>query len=314
MKKFKVSLIAVIMIMAVALTSCGKIEGTGKINKDGSGSFNYTVSISSEVIKKYIEKEVGFTIPDYLYPEVEEKFLAESKMEKVVKDGKIWYVIEEKQNNISNLEYNNMLCSDGEGYVTGDVLYMCIDPTHKKFIKEQMKDADLVVTDSDAKKIKETYTFEFEEPIVKTTGTIDPNNPNKVTFNVDKSKSKYVIFATTKNGVTVESVKATIKKFNNVNKSSIKNIKADKVKKKSKKASVTYKLKKVFCVGYQIQYSKKKNMKGGKTITVSKPTGKIKNLKKGTKYYVRVRAYKYNYAGNTIYSGWSKVKAVKTKK
>ena len=47
--------------------------------------------------------------------------------------------------------------------------------------------------------------------------------------------------------------------------------------------------------------------------TAKKTTYTIKNLKKGKKYYVRVRATKTNYAGNAIYSKWVK-KSVKTKK
>ena len=47
--------------------------------------------------------------------------------------------------------------------------------------------------------------------------------------------------------------------------------------------------------GYQLQYSRKGNMKGAKTITIkgkNKTTKTIKKLQKRKKYYVRVRAYK----------------------
>lgn len=73
--------------------------------------------------------------------------------------------------------------------------------------------------------------------------------------------------------------------------------------------------------GYQIQYStSKKFSKGTKTTTIKKSSTvskKISKLKAKKKYYVRVRTYKtakINGKTKTLYSGWSKVKTVKTKK
>ena len=72
--------------------------------------------------------------------------------------------------------------------------------------------------------------------------------------------------------------------------------------------------------GYEIQYSTNRNFKGAKTIrntkakTVSK---KISGLKAKKRYYVRIRTYKTTVADGRnlkLYSGWSKVKSVKTKK
>ncbi len=72
--------------------------------------------------------------------------------------------------------------------------------------------------------------------------------------------------------------------------------------------------------GYQVRWSLKKSMKGAKTKTVKATTSagrkctlKVSKLKGGKKYYVQVRAYK-KASGKTYYSGWSKAKAVKTKK
>ncbi|MBE6719963.1 MAG: hypothetical protein E7571_04810 [Ruminococcaceae bacterium] len=69
------------------------------------------------------------------------------------------------------------------------------------------------------------------------------------------------------------------------------------------------------CMGYQVQYSTSKNMKGAKTVTVkgsSTLTRTVKNLKKKKIYYVRVRAYN-KYGGKTYFTKWSAVKKVKTK-
>jgi hypothetical protein len=69
--------------------------------------------------------------------------------------------------------------------------------------------------------------------------------------------------------------------------------------------------------GYQVQYStsKKFTKKTTKTIKVAtkkKLNKKIKGLKSGKKYYVRVRAYKMN-GKKTVYSAWTAKKSVKVK-
>ena len=68
--------------------------------------------------------------------------------------------------------------------------------------------------------------------------------------------------------------------------------------------------------GYQISYSlNKKFKKNTKLVNISKSTivsKKIKKLKSGKKYYVRIRTY--NKSGDkTLYSAWSKTKTVKVK-
>ena len=89
---------------------------------------------------------------------------------------------------------------------------------------------------------------------------------------------------------------------------------AKEFSKAAKKATVTLKFKKVKGIKkYEVEYSLKKNFKKSTVKTAKKTTYTIKNLKKGKKYYVRVRATKTNYAGNAIYSKWVK-KSVKTKK
>ncbi len=67
--------------------------------------------------------------------------------------------------------------------------------------------------------------------------------------------------------------------------------------------------------GYQIQYSTSSKFTSAKTVNVTsyKTSSKtISGLKKGKKYYVRVRTYK-TVGGTKIYSTWSASKSVKTK-
>lgn len=68
--------------------------------------------------------------------------------------------------------------------------------------------------------------------------------------------------------------------------------------------------------GYQVQYAlDKKFTKSSKMKKVgSTCTEKtLKGLKKGKKYYVRIRAYKKS-AGKTVYGSWSKIRSTKIKK
>lgn len=67
--------------------------------------------------------------------------------------------------------------------------------------------------------------------------------------------------------------------------------------------------------GYEIQYAKKKNFQGKKSITVStkKTSVTISKLAGKKKYYVRIRTFK-TVNGKKYYSSWSKVKYVTTKK
>ena len=89
----------------------------------------------------------------------------------------------------------------------------------------------------------------------------------------------------------------------------------------SKRLTVTFnKMKNSGKVFYEIQYSTKKNFKKAtKTLKVSAKKTKviIKKLRGNKKYYVRIRAYqtkKINGKNKKVYSVWTKVKAVKTKK
>ncbi len=87
----------------------------------------------------------------------------------------------------------------------------------------------------------------------------------------------------------------------------------------TKSKSITFKWKKVACSGYQLQYSTDKSMKGAKTVNASSTavSKKIAKLKKGKKYYFRVRAYKtYTKSSGekcTCYSSWSAKKNIKCK-
>ena len=84
----------------------------------------------------------------------------------------------------------------------------------------------------------------------------------------------------------------------------------------TKSKSISAKWKKVSCSGYEIQYATNKSMKNAKKVSVSSKTlsKKIKSLKKGKRYYIRVRAFKsYTSASGSsckCYSPWSAKKSI----
>ena len=88
------------------------------------------------------------------------------------------------------------------------------------------------------------------------------------------------------------------------------------VKKGKKSFKATWKKSsKTWTTGYQVQYSTSKKFKKAKTATVKsykKTKATVKKLKKKKTYYVHMRTYK-TVKGKKYYSGWSKVKKVKTK-
>lgn len=84
----------------------------------------------------------------------------------------------------------------------------------------------------------------------------------------------------------------------------------------NKKHKITAKWSRVSgCDGYQVQFSTKSNFKKNltkKTVSSQKKTSCTVKLKKGKKYYIRVRAYK-TVNGERYYSSWSKTKSIKCK-
>ena len=81
--------------------------------------------------------------------------------------------------------------------------------------------------------------------------------------------------------------------------------------KKGKKVLVNWKVTKNV-TGYQVQYSRNSKFKGAKTRTIKgskKSCCVLTKLKKGKKYYIRIRTYI-----KKSYSSWSKARVVQIKK
>ena len=151
---------------------------------------------------------------------------------------------------------------------------------------------------------------------VKATVTYKTSNKNVATVNKKgkvtvKGPGRAVITVTGKaSGRATETVKITV----TVKPSAKLSAKATALK--GKKAQVTWKRNKK-ATGYQIVVATDKSFKNVvKTVNIKKnKTVKtsVKGLKKGKKFYVRVRSYTKASGGN-VYSSWSKAKPVKAKK
>lgn len=66
--------------------------------------------------------------------------------------------------------------------------------------------------------------------------------------------------------------------------------------------------------GYQVTYAANKSFRKARKKTVAKRTMTVRKLKKGKTYYVKVRAYKLDSAGENVYGAYSKVKKIAIKR
>ena len=114
---------------------------------------------------------------------------------------------------------------------------------------------------------------------------------------------------------TVRAYKGSALSAYNKNGSRIVRLTAPVQYKPSSKASgkLTVRWKAVGASGYQIQYAASRSMRGARTVSTSALTRTLSGLKKGSTYYVRIRAYK-KVSGKTYYGAWSSVKNVKVRK
>lgn len=94
-----------------------------------------------------------------------------------------------------------------------------------------------------------------------------------------------------------------------------------KIKPKRKGFIINWKKQAAQISGYELAYSTNSSFRGSETnlVTVSKNKAKktVGRLKKGNRYYVRIRTYKnitVNGQTTTLYSVWSKVKSVTTRR
>ncbi len=308
----KIKIIALMMIVVTALTGCAGMETKVTIRQDGSAKATATVSIDKAAVNAELKKQgVSDAEIQQFWTGYKQELNADAGVtfQEVTRDGKE-YIETYEITNFSKGSLGKKLGFNKNSYVTADTLYGTIDLSGTD---DEEVFQELSAMGGDISAVTLTFVVEMPKDIASTNGTISETNKKQVTFQM-KVNGKTTMYATTVPGQTISDVKAKVAKANKVKKAKIKKLKAKKAAKNSKKRTVVLKIGKVSqAVKYEVQYGTKKNFKGAKTKKIKKTSYTIKNLKKNTKYYVRVRAIKKNLAGYDVSSAWTK-KSVKTKK
>lgn len=310
--KIKMKILALMMIVVMALTGCVGMETKVIIRQDGSAKATATVSIDKAAVNAELKKQgVSDAENQQFWTEYKKELSVDNSYEvrEVTRDGKEYLEVYQEQN-FSKGSLGKKFGLNKNSYVTADTLYGTIDLSGTDEVDVFQ---ELSAMGGDISAVTVTFVVEMPKDIVSTNGTISETNKKQATFRM-KVNGKTTMYATTVPGQTISDVKAKVAKANKVKKAKIKKLKAKKGTKNSKKRTVVLKIGKVSqAVKYEVQYGTKKNFKGAKTRKIKKTSYTIKNLKKATKYYVRVRAIKKNLAGYDVSSAWTK-KSVKTKK
>ncbi len=301
MKSFKVKMIALLVVVVMALTGCATMEVTTTVNSDGSAKATVQAMVSKEYVEGFCEAQGLKGQADVLWAEYKKQIQGTgAKAYNKTIDGKEYYVVEKSQ----KLRKGHLTEDFGmgeESYLSKDTVYFVFDSSD--MLDDQTMDEFSNM--ADMKAIKCRFVIELPGKIVSTNGTIDKENDKKAVIEGNFGEP-IIAFATSNKSMSLKKVKGIVAKANKAVKTKIKKV-------TPKKTSVKINYKKVKGHTYQIQYSKKKNFKNATIVNTKKTTYTIKKLKKGTKYYVRVRTTKKNMIGEAIYSKWVK-KSIKTKK
>lgn len=310
--KIKMKILALMMIVVMALTGCVGMETKVIIRQDGSAKGIITVSIDKAAVNAELKKQGASDAEiQQFWTGYKQELNADAGVtfQEVTRDGKE-YIETYEITNFSKGSLGKKLGFNKNSYVTADTLYGTIDLSGTD---DEEVFQELSAMGGDISAVTLTFVVEMPKDIVSTNGTISETNKKLATFQM-KVNGKTTVYATTVPGQTINDVKAKVAKANKVKKVKIKKLKAKKGAKNAKKRTVVLKIGKVSqAVKYEVQYGTKKNFRGAKTRKIKKTSYTIKNLKKATKYYVRVRAIKKNLAGYDVSSAWTK-KSVKTKK
>ena len=318
----RVKLLAAVLMVVLVFSGCMKEDAKIIVSEDGYVTMGVTVDIKKETCDKILKKIKANG--DEISKSIAESFTKDMKV--VTIDGVEFYEAKESEKKTYK-EFMSTNSDDGtDVYVTKDTIYingkakktsMTGDVNSKEMeamLKASGVDASVI---NEAKDIKLTYSVEFDKNIESTNGIIDKDNPKKANYSITEgiNASSITIFATTNKSVTLKDVQNYIKKNRTIAKPILKKVKADKLKKKTKKASITVKFKKVNgAEKYKIEYATNKKFKNSRVKITSKTTYKIKRLKRGKRYFVRVYAMKKNDMGKDVISKASNKKSVKIKK
>lgn len=315
MKNVKMKLIALMLIVVMAFTGCMSEKMEININSDGSGKAKATISLDKAEINQLLKKQ-GAT--DTMIETYWKQLLKEYKemgmdFKDVTIDGKEYLQYTVSQNLRKGKLAEDLGLSDNS-YITVDTFYSEVDMSEAMPDASDLGEYASLAGSVDMSAIKIDIVVTMPKDIVSTNGVISASDKKTVNFSVPINK-KATLFATTKGGVTQAAVQKKVKAANTIAKPKLKKVKANKVKKNAKKATITVKWGKVKTAKkYEVTVATNKKMTKNITVKATKKNKvTIKKLKKNKKYYVEVVAIKNNFAGIEVRSKAAK-KSVKTKK
>ena len=161
--------------------------------------------------------------------------------------------------------------------------------------------------------IEETATKRDENNGVRSEGTVAVKYKNSTVYiGTDFKNGKYLAYATYLNK---DGKKSKPQEIIKINKTKITKIgRPKKISKKSKKYKTQIKYKKIpNAYKYEIQYGTNRKFKAAKTKRTKNTKYTISKLKNKKTYYIRVRAYGYQF-GERVYGKWSITKKLKIKR
>lgn len=312
MKNMKMKLITLMIIVVMVFSGCASVKMDVVINSNGSGVLYMTMRLDKAAVNTELKKE-GITdaMMSTYWQTLEQTYKEDGfSVRSVTVDGKEYMQIQrlEKVNKAAELGFSD------NSYITTDTYYTEVDTKDMMGDAGNMGEASAIAGSADLSKITFEVSVVMPNDISKTNGTISETDKKAAKFNVPLGK-KSVLFATTNSNVALESVQKKVKAANTIAKPKLKKVKANKVKKNAKSASITVKWSKVKgAKRYEVNVAaSKKFIKSVSFKSTKKNTITIKKLKKNKKYYVQVVAVKKNLAGTDVFSKPAK-KTVKTKK
>lgn len=283
---------------------------TGKIGDFISNSFRVHVTDGYQEYNdiEYIDvnkKNLSLYVGDF------EQILATAEPQPTYESHLIWFSV---NNEIASVDSNGVVSAHSPGEAT--IVIMNYDASILELVKVKVKaiaKPKVTATPNIAKK-QVKLSWKAVKGAAKYKVAYRKAGASKWTYKTTK-KTSYLIKNRAKNGVYEFKVRA-MGKHSNSKWSAVKRVYMKKmaVKAKAGKKSVTLSWKKNSKASkYQIKWSYSSKMTNAKTIKVAKTKTKytIKNLKKGKKVYVQIRALR-TYKGKTYYGVYSAKKSVKT--
>lgn len=213
----KLLLTAVLMVAAVAFTGCGEaIKSEVAFNADNT--VNYSTSVGFDMEMWQMLAEMSGTTVDEMLKQIEAQG---GKVTEEVIDGLTYKMATQAENNVSVEHVEEVL---GSAYsdvcLRSDYFYGVLDMSDQAegyTDMQQLSGADYPYGDDVDMKFYHSFSMTFNAPVVNTNGTVDPANPNHVTWVHTDASQKIVVYAST--GTVAATAKTTSVKNNKYYKS-----------------------------------------------------------------------------------------------